>query len=133
MVDRRESQVRPPHLAARQPKPIESLRARHLVDQVPVDVKQRRLVGLLDHVAIPHFLKQRLTHRPSTSVIRDFRDAELATNTTRLAHEGVRTRLRTPTATFRFARAFYAGRGSPPPRPRPSKFPTVNGRSPVSP
>ena len=69
VIDRRERQIRPPHPAARQPKPLERLRTRHLVHQMPVDVQQRRLVSLLDHVAIPDLLKQCLAHRSKTFTV----------------------------------------------------------------
>ena len=62
VVDRGERQVRPAHPAARQPQPIERLRTRHLVHQVPVDVQERRLVGRRHDVAIPDLLEQCLGH-----------------------------------------------------------------------
>ena len=40
VVDRGERQVGPPDLPAREPQAVERLRARDLVDQVPVDVEQ---------------------------------------------------------------------------------------------
>ncbi len=57
VIDRGERQVRPPHPAARQPQPIKRLRARHFVNQVPVDVQERRLVGRGHDMAIPDLLK----------------------------------------------------------------------------
>ncbi len=67
VIDRGEGQVRPPHPAARQPQPVKSLRARHFMNQVPVDVQERRLVGRLHDVAIPDFLEQCLGHFQSAS------------------------------------------------------------------
>ena len=62
VIDRGERQIRPPHPAARQPEPVKRLRTRHFVNQVPVDVQERRLVGRGHDVAIPDLLKQCLGH-----------------------------------------------------------------------
>ena len=62
MVDGGERQLRPPHAPARQPEPIERLRTGHFVNQVPIDVQERRLVGRRHDVAIPHFFKQCFGH-----------------------------------------------------------------------
>ena len=62
VVDRGERQVRPPHPPAGQPQPVKRLRTRHFVDQVPVDIQKRRLVGRRHDVAIPDLLKQCLRH-----------------------------------------------------------------------
>ena len=62
VIDRGECQVRPPHAAARQPEPVKRLRTRHFVNQVPVDVQERRLVGRRHDMAIPDLLKQCLGH-----------------------------------------------------------------------
>ena len=70
VVDRRERQVGPAHAPAGQPQAVERLRARHLVDQVTVDVEQRRLAGGGHHVAVPDLLEQSLWHALLTFVSR---------------------------------------------------------------
>ena len=67
VVDRGERQVGPADPAPGQPQAVERLRAGHLVDQVPVDVEERRLVRRRDDVAIPDLLEQCLGHFQSTS------------------------------------------------------------------
>ena len=67
VIDGGERQVRPAHPAPGQPQAVERLRTGHLVDQVPVDVQQRRFVGRLHHVAIPDLLEQCLGHFQSAS------------------------------------------------------------------
>ncbi len=62
MIDRRKRQVRSPDPAPGQPEPVERLRAGHLMDQVAVDVQERRLLRRGDHMAIPDFLEQGLRH-----------------------------------------------------------------------
>ena len=53
--------LRPPHLAAGKPQPLEGLGAGHLVDQVQIDVQDRLLALLgMDDVIVPDFLE----HRP---------------------------------------------------------------------
>ena len=63
VIDRGERQVGPADPPARQPQALERLRTRHLVNQVPVDIKQRRLVGGSHLVALPDFLEQGLGHQ----------------------------------------------------------------------
>ena len=58
-----------PHRAAGEPQALERLRAGHLVDEVAVDVQQRRVVGRLDRVSRPHLLEQRLAHGPLPFVV----------------------------------------------------------------
>ncbi len=53
VIDDGERLLRRAHLAARHAQSLERLRARHLVDQMPVDVEQTRAVGLpVDHVVV---------------------------------------------------------------------------------
>src|SRR5436305_1886727 len=60
---RTPGEVRPPHGTAAEAQPLESLRARTLVDQVAVDVEQRLSARQLrDHVCIPDLLEQGLGH-----------------------------------------------------------------------
>ena len=61
VVHRRDRQVGPAHLPSGEAQPLEGLRARHLVDEMEVDVEQRRLAGpLVDDVRVPD---------PSNSVV----------------------------------------------------------------
>ena len=62
VVERGERQLRPADLAPGQAEPLEGLRARHLVDQVPIDLEQRRVLGGDHLVPFPDFLEQRLGH-----------------------------------------------------------------------
>jgi hypothetical protein len=57
-------EVRAPDGPASEPEPVERLRARHLVDEVEVDVEQVRLPGatLAHDVRVPHLLRQRSSH-----------------------------------------------------------------------
>src|SRR5262249_14499235 len=73
MVEGREGQLGATDLPAREPQAVEGLGARHLVDEMPVDIKQSRLVGDRYHVAIPHLLEQSLWHARSTfaSILND--------------------------------------------------------------
>ena len=66
VIHRRDRQVGPPHRAAGEPQRLERLRARHLVDEVQVDVEQRRLARLLvDDVRLPDLVEQRASlNRP---------------------------------------------------------------------
>ena len=60
VVDRRERQVGPAHLALREPQPLERLRRRHLVHEMQVDVQQVRLArGAPNDVAVPDLLRER--------------------------------------------------------------------------
>jgi hypothetical protein len=45
VIHRRDRQIGPPHLPAGEPQPLECLRRGDLVDEVQVDVEQRRLTG----------------------------------------------------------------------------------------
>ena len=63
VIHRRERPVRPAHAAAGQAQPLERLRRGDLVDQVQVDVEQRRLARRLgDDVPLPDLLEQRPCH-----------------------------------------------------------------------
>ena len=54
-----QRQVGPAHLAAGGAQPLEGLRARHLVDEVAVDVEEAGAAGrLLDQVAVPDLLEE---------------------------------------------------------------------------
>ena len=60
VVHRRDRQVGAAHRPAGEPQRLERLRARHLVDEVQVDVEQRRLARpLVDDVRLPDPLEQR--------------------------------------------------------------------------
>src|SRR6185437_4838911 len=55
-----EDRLGPPHLAAAGAQALEGLRARHLVDDVAVDVDEGRiLILLVDDVAVPDLVEQR--------------------------------------------------------------------------
>ena len=59
VVRHRQRQFRPAHPATRGAQPLERLRARHLVDQVAVDVDQAgAVVAPLDDVGVPDLLVQ---------------------------------------------------------------------------
>ena len=61
VIHRRDGEIGAPHAPPVEPQPVERLRRGHLVDQVQVDVEQRRLAGLLaDDVRVPDLLEQRL-------------------------------------------------------------------------
>ena len=63
VIHRRERQVGPPHLSPGQTQALEGLRRGHLVDEVEVDVEQRRLaLGLGDEVRFPDAIEERLSH-----------------------------------------------------------------------
>ena len=66
VVQRGERQVGPTDSPAGQAETIERLGAGHLMNEVAIDVKQRRLGGRGHHMAIPYLLKQRLWHARST-------------------------------------------------------------------
>ena len=60
VVDHAERLFRRMHLAAGEPQPLESLRARYLVDQVPVYVNEAGAAGLLvDEMVFPDFIIER--------------------------------------------------------------------------
>ena len=64
VVHRRNGQVGPPQLAARQPEAVEGLRRGDLVDEMEVDEEQRGLAGRLrDDVALPDLVEEGLGHR----------------------------------------------------------------------
>ena len=63
VVGGRERAIRPAHLAAGEPQPVERLRARDLVHEVQVDVQQAR--G--DLVGLPDLVEQALGHRSVSS------------------------------------------------------------------
>src|SRR5208283_1071795 len=71
VVQRGERQVGPTHAPASQAETIKRLGAGHLMNEVAIDVKQRRLGGRGHHMAIPYFLKQRLWHARSTFSLRE--------------------------------------------------------------
>src|SRR5690606_18960567 len=55
-----ERQIRPAHAAPGVPQPLEGLRARHLVDEVPVDIDEAGAVlAALDDVGVPDLLVER--------------------------------------------------------------------------
>jgi hypothetical protein len=58
VVDRHQRAVRPPDAPAGEAKPLEGLRGRHLVHQVPVDVDEGRLAVVVDEVVVPDFVVQ---------------------------------------------------------------------------
>jgi hypothetical protein len=59
VVHRRERELGPAHRPACEPQAFERLRRGDLVDQVQVDVQERRLVRLLaDDVRLPDMLEQ---------------------------------------------------------------------------
>ena len=63
VVHRREREIRAPNAPAGEPQPVEGLRRGHLVDEVEIDVEQRRLsVLLVDDVALPDPVEERLRH-----------------------------------------------------------------------
>ena len=62
VVDGRERQVGASDPTPGQPQAVEGLRAGHLVDQVTIDVEERRLLGRRDDVAVPDLLEQCLGH-----------------------------------------------------------------------
>jgi hypothetical protein len=60
VVDDREGALRGVDLAARYAQPLEGLRARHLVDEVAVDVEEgRAVVRHLDDVVVPDLVVER--------------------------------------------------------------------------
>ena len=60
VVDRRDSEVRAAHGAAGQAQALKRLRRRHLVHEVQIDIKERRLAGLLAHdVRVPDLVEHR--------------------------------------------------------------------------
>jgi hypothetical protein len=68
VVHRRDREVGPAHAAPGQAQGLERLRRGHLVNQVQVDVEQRRLVGRLhDDVTGPDAVEQRLRCHPGSS------------------------------------------------------------------
>ena len=69
VVHRRDREVGAAHGAAGETQPVERLRRRDLVDQVEVDVEERRLARrLVDHVALPDPVEQRLRHRETVAL-----------------------------------------------------------------
>ncbi len=71
------SQVRAdaPHRTLRQLQPLERLRAGHFVQQVAIDVEQRRAVFLdVDGVVIPEFVVERLGHDAGGQTVRPGRN-----------------------------------------------------------
>ena len=59
VVDDGERLFRRAHLAARQAQPLERLRARHLMDEVAVDVDEAGAAGGVDDMVIPDLVVQR--------------------------------------------------------------------------
>jgi hypothetical protein len=57
-----ERRLRPPHLATREPQPLEGLRACHLVDEMAIDVDETRAARRLDDVVVPDLIVQRTRH-----------------------------------------------------------------------
>ena len=79
VVHRRERQFGPPHLPPRQAQALERLRRGHLVDEVQVDVEQRRLaLGLVDEVRFPDAVEERLSHPRIVAIRRSARGASSA-------------------------------------------------------
>ena len=63
VIDHGDGEVGAPDPPARLPQAVECLRRRHLVDQVQVDVQDRRLpLFLVHHVRVPYLLVHRLVH-----------------------------------------------------------------------
>ena len=68
VIHRRDREVGAAHRAARETQPVERLRRGDLVDQVEVDVEERGLARrLVDDVALPDPVEQRLRHRGNGS------------------------------------------------------------------
>src|SRR5262249_45234732 len=63
VIDGGVGQVRPADSPPGQPKAVEGLRTGHFMNQVAIDVQERRLFRRRDDVAIPDFLEQGLGHR----------------------------------------------------------------------
>ena len=64
VVDDGEGLLRMADLAARQPQPLERLRARHLMDEMPVDIEQAGAVRRLVHqVVVPDLVVKRAGFR----------------------------------------------------------------------
>ena len=53
VVDDGQRLVRRAHLAPGQPQALERLRARHLVDEVPVDIDEAEIAGRLQDMLVP--------------------------------------------------------------------------------
>ncbi len=65
MVHRRDGEVGPAHAAPREAEPLEGLGRGDLVDEMQVDVDERRLARhVADDVAVPDLLEQRAPHQP---------------------------------------------------------------------
>ena len=62
VVEGGEGQVGPAHRPLGEPEAVERLRAGHFVDQVTVDVQQRGFFRGVNHVTVPHLVKQGLGH-----------------------------------------------------------------------
>jgi len=63
VIHRRNREIRPANAAAGKTEPVERLRRGDLVDQVQIDVEQRRPTRLLaDDVALPDPVEKRLGH-----------------------------------------------------------------------
>ena len=63
VIHRRDGQIGTPDAPSRQPKAVERLSRRHLVDEVKIDEEKRRLAGLFpDDVAFPDAVEERLRH-----------------------------------------------------------------------
>jgi hypothetical protein len=68
VVDHQQRLFRRAHLAAREPQPLERLRARHLVHEVPVDINQAGTVRLfVNQVVVPDLVVEgpRFSHSRS--------------------------------------------------------------------
>ncbi len=60
VVDHRQRLFRRAHPAAGEPQALERLRARHLMDEMAVDIEQRRAFGSrLDDMVVPDFVVER--------------------------------------------------------------------------
>ena len=67
VVDDGERLLRRAHSAAGQPQALEGLRARHLVDEVAVDVDEARAARRLDDMVVPDLVIQRTRHGHNVS------------------------------------------------------------------
>ena len=72
MVHHREGELRAAHFASRRFQAGECLRGSAFMDQMAVDIDERRLAGLfVDDVRVPDFFVQRTRgHRPDYSIPR---------------------------------------------------------------
>jgi len=59
VIGHRQGEIRPPHLAAGEPQPLERLGRRHLVDEVPVDIDEAgAILATLHDMGVPDLFVQ---------------------------------------------------------------------------